>query len=126
MKRLWIGIGLLVAFLVLGLVISLLFADIHRPLEQGITAALVQAEQGNWLQARQILARTRQEWERYRPFVAAVADHAPLEELEACLDELWVYGALERRDEFAALCARTAGLAQAMGDSQQLTWWNLL
>ena len=28
--------------------------------------------------------------------------------------------------EYAALCARIAALADAMGESQRFTWWNLL
>ncbi len=126
MKRLWFGIGLLAVFLVLGFLFSALFAALHQPLGQGVEEAAELSRQGDWARAREQLAKTRGAWERYRPFVAAVADHEPLEELEACLNQLQVYGQVENGEEFAALCARTAGLAYAMSDSQQLTWWNLL
>ncbi len=126
MKRLWIGIGLLAVFLVLGLALSVTFADIHEPLAQGIEAAGALSRQGDWAGAREKLAQTRTAWEKYRPFVAAVADHEPLEEMEADMDQLRVFADLEHEEEFAALCARTACLAHAMGESQALNWWNLL
>ena len=126
MRRLWIGLGFLVVILTVALVLSLSFARIHEPLSQGLRQAEELSREGDWPQARQTLEQCRGQWQKMRNFVAAVADHEPLEELETCLEELRVLGELEESVEFGALCARAASLADAMGNSQAVTWWNLL
>ncbi len=126
MKQLWIGVGFLAVMLAAGILLSVLFVNIYTPLHEGLEQASALSLAGDWEGARQALARCRKDWQKYRHFVAAVADHEPLEEMETYLAQLAVYAHQENAGEFAALCARTAGLAHAMSESQQLTWWNLL
>ncbi len=126
MKRLWIGVGFLLVMLVIGVVLTVEFDRIHQPLAQGLDRAAALSEQGLWEEAEAAVLQCRADWLKNRHFVAAVADHEPLEELEGCLDQLVSYGKTRNDSEFAALCVRVAGMARAMGESHQVTWWNLL
>ncbi len=126
MKRLWIGVGFLLVMLVIGILLTLEFDNIHQPLAQGLDRAAALSEKGQWEEAETVIISSREDWMKSRHFVAAVADHEPLEELESYLDQLVTYAKMRNSSEFAALCVRVAGMARAMGESQQVTWWNLL
>lgn len=126
MKRLWIGVGFLAVMLAAGIWLTLFFADIHKPLSDSLQQAAQYAKTGQWEQADNLTRQAREDWTRYRNLIAAVADHEPLEEMESLLEQLELYGQSRDSVEYAALCARIAALADAMGESQQLTWWNLL
>lgn len=126
MKRLWIGVGLLVFFLVMGILLTLSFHRIHAPLSQTLDTASQEAIAGNWETAQSLAATARDRWEKYRKFTAAVADHEPLEEMDALFDQLEHYAVLGWEGEFAALCTQLSSMAAAMEESQALTWWTLL
>jgi hypothetical protein len=46
--------------------------------------------------------------------------------MEYLLDQLLVYADLRRTADFSAVCVELAALADAMLESQSLTWWNFL
>lgn len=126
MKRLWIGVGLLVFFLAVGTLLTFSFHRIHGPLAETLDAASEQALSGNWEQAISLAEKAREQWEQYRSFTAAIADHAPLEEMDALFSQLEVYRSLHWDAEFAAICAQLSCMAAAMEESQALTWWTML
>ncbi len=125
MKRLWLGVSLLLLFLVAGIAITISFHRIHAPMAQSLENAAQQALSGQWEEALQSAGDARQRWEKYRHFGAAVADHAPLEEMDALFSQLEVYQALAWQGEFAALCRQLACMAEAMDESQSLAWWTI-
>lgn len=126
MKRFWIGVGLMLFFLVLGILLTLSFQRIHAPLAQTLERASQQAIAGDWDMAKSLAQDARQRWDKYRNFTAAVADHEPMEEMEGLFFQLEVYKALARKGEFAAICIQLSQMASAMDESQKLTWWTLL
>ena len=126
MRRQWIGVGLLLAVLILGIVLTTAFDRIHRPLADKLEAASQAALAEDWTQAERLIGEARGQWQRHRDFAAAVADHEPLEEMESWFAQLEVLAQLREADEFAAGCAHLAMLARAMADSQAITWWSLL
>lgn len=126
MKRLWVGIGCLTVILAMGIFLSLAFGKLHGPLAEDLRQAGALAEAGDWESARALSSRCRTDWERYRNWVSAFADHEPVEEMEARFARLEVYAAAREQADFSALCAQLAAMAEAMGDSQRLTWWSLL
>jgi hypothetical protein len=79
-----------------------------------------------WEKATALTRQARADWEQYREFIAAVADHEPLEKMEYLLDQLEVYAKARREADFSAVCVELAALADAMLESQNLTWWNFL
>ncbi|MBQ2893544.1 MAG: DUF4363 family protein [Oscillospiraceae bacterium] len=126
MKRLWIGVGFLIGMLVLGIFLTLRFDRIHTPLSEDLQEAAELAMAQDWEKATALTRQARADWSRYRKFIAAVADHEPLEKMEYLLDQLEVYGQTHRTADFSAICVELAALADAMLESQSLSWWNFL
>ena len=126
MKRLWIGVVLLALFLVLGILLTFSFCRIHAPLAQTLEDASRHALSGDWERACASARDAKERWEKYRNFTAAVADHAPLEEMDALFSQLDIYMSLSWKGEFATLCSQLSQMAAAMEESQALTWWTLL
>ena len=125
-QRFWIGIIVLTVILVLGILLTLLFSHIHHPLAQQLREAATAAQADDWEKATALAQTARADWKRYRPIISAAADHEPLEQMEYLLDQLQIYADNRHKADFCALCIRLAALADAMADSQQICWWNLL
>ena len=126
MKRLWIGIAFLAFMLVVGILLTVLFDRIHTPLAADLREASQLAMADDWEKATALTQRARAEWKQYREFIAAVADHEPLEKMEYLLEQLDVYAQQRRTADFSAVCVELAAYADAMLESQSLTWWNFL
>lgn len=126
MRRLWIGVGFLIVMLAVGIVLTLLFDRIHTPLSEDLRQASQLAMAEDWEKATALAQQARADWKQYREFIAAVADHEPLEKMEYLLDKLDVYAQARRTADFSAVCVELAALADAMLESQQLTWWSFL
>ena len=126
MKRLWIGVGFLAAMLVIGIWITLAFSRLHIPISDALNQASEAAVAGDWEKATALTKSARADWEKFRGFTAAVADHEPLEEMDAMFAQLTVLAQQQETADFAATSAQLARLAQAMADSQSISWWNVV
>lgn len=126
MKRLWIGVGFLAAILIIGIFITLAFSRLHIPISDALNQASEAAIAEDWEKATALTESARADWEKFRGFTAAVADHEPLEEIDAMFAQLTVLAQQQETAEFAALSAQLARQAQAMADSQSISWWNVV
>ena len=126
MRRLWIGVGFLIVMLVVGIAMTVMFDRIHTPLAEDLQQASQLALAEDWEKATALAQQARADWKQYREFIAAVADHEPLEKMEYLLDQLDVYAEARREADFSAVCVELAALADAMLESQSITWWNFL
>ena len=126
MKRMWIGVALLLAVLVIGIALTVAFHTLHGHLSEKLEDSSTAALAGDWKKATSLAREARSDWEKCRSFTAAVADHEPLEEMDSLFAQLAVWERLEEPEEFAATAAHLARLAEALRDSQAITWWNLL
>ena len=126
MKRFWIGVGLLVFFLAAGSFLTMGFGRIHGPLAETLEEASALAREDRWQEACTLSEEAREIWEQWRNVTAAVADHAPLEEMDALFSQLECYKELGWEGAFSCACMELAQMARAMQESQQLTWWTLL
>ena len=126
MKRLWIGIAFLAVMLAVGIFLTVLFDRIHTPMAEDLQRASELAMEDNWEKATALTRQARADWKMYREFIAAVADHEPLEKMEYLLDQLQVYADLRRTADFAATCVELGAMTEAMLESQSITWWNFL
>ena len=126
MKHLWIGALLLCCLLVLGAVVSYGVQQVQKPL----TAQLEQAAEAgfgeDWTNAEGFLTAARDQWEKYRNFLAAVVDHKPMEEIDSLFGEVEVYQKIKDSTLFAGTCQKLGQLTQAIGEAYRLSWWNLL
>lgn len=125
MKRGWIGGGLLLGLLVLGLLSARYMQRGSAHVQSRIQTAGEKALVGDWTGAREELSQVREAWERYRDRAAFFADHSPMEEIDAQLSALDVYGAARERIAFGALCADLTQQLTALGEAHKLSWKNL-
>lgn len=126
MKRVWLGIGILILFLALGLITTQGIHAIFHPLSDTLRKASNAVQEGQWEQAEAMTQAARQRWEKYRNITAALTNHEPMEEADALFDALAVYARQQDLVHFAECCAQLASLTEAIGESQSICWWNVL
>lgn len=120
------GLGLLVGLLLAGLLLDWYLGGQHRALSQQLEDCAWLALSGQWENARQTAEAVRTGWKTEWKLRAAFGDHTPMEEIDALFGELAVCGAAGERTEFARICTALASRMEAMGNAQQLCWWNVL
>ena len=125
-RRFWYGVVLLVLFLALGLLTGWAMQRAQQPVKDTLEQAAYAALAGNMEQGAALAGKAKADWERCRDWTAAVADHAPMEEIDSLFAQMEIYAKTEQKIEFAAYCARLARLVEAIGQAHELTWQNLL
>lgn len=126
MKRLWIGIGLLAAILVLGLWTSWRMEDIHTDIVDTLMDSAQAAQAGQWERADALAGQAREGWQRGWSFSAALADHTLLDEIDGLLAQGEVYRKNRDAVAYGAVCARMASAVDALQEAHKLRWRNLL
>lgn len=126
MGRFWLGVGLLVLFLVLGFWISAAMDQVHSDISEILQLAAQQALDGDMDAGMETARQAQAQWEKYWHSSAAVADHAPMDEIDGLLAQLECYSRSDQPGEFAACCTRISLLVRAMSEAHSLSWWNFL
>lgn len=126
MGKFWIGIFLLLLLLGFGLWTGSVMENIHRQMANTLTVAADTAVAGDMPGAMETAARLREQWQRRRNWVAIVADHTPIDEIDSLFAQLEIYGKGDATAEFSACCSQVAQLVKAVGEAHSLNWWNLL
>ena len=126
MGRLWLGIGILVLFLVLGLWIGNVMDDVHLGIADQLELAAEQALSGDMDGGIEMALQAKASWEAHWRGSATVADHAPMDEIDGLLAQLECFHRADMMGEFAACCTRVSLLVRAMSEAHSLKWWNLL
>ena len=122
MGRTALGIGILVALLLLGLFAWSAMDRVHLPIAALLQKAAAQPLEEGWGTAREAKAL----WEKYWRFSAILADHAPMDEIDGLFAQLEAFRAAGLSGDFSACCLRLSMLIEAMSEVHSLTWWNLL
>jgi len=120
------GFFLLIVLLLAGLLSSWYGGRQHREVSRQLDSSAWQALSGEWTAAREGAEDARQQWESSRQLWASLADHTPMEEIDALFGELTIYAAAGERTDFAHTCAALSRRMEAMANAQQLSWWNVL
>lgn len=126
MKRSWIGLGILAALLVICLGVGCLMCRGQMPIAWGLSQAAEFGADQDWEKALPLFQDAKTRWERNRHWVACVADHTPMEEIDALFAQLSQYAIARDEEEFAAGCAALAKKAEAMADAHGLSVWGFL
>ena len=126
MKRMWLGIGLLGLFLGLGLWSGHAMERLHDPIAHQLEQAAETALQGDLSSALEIAELARKTWDSKWHSTAVVADHAPMDEIDAHFARLPVYASMSHQADFAACCAQLAALITATAEAHAFSWWNIL
>ena len=126
MARFWLGVGILLVFLALGLWIAFTMDGVHQQISSTLEQAAQLTMEGDLDAGIALVTQAHDRWERNWHAAAAVADHAPMDEIDSLFAQLQLYGTVRKPEEFAAYCTRLSQLIAAMGEAHTLTWWNLL
>lgn len=126
MKRSWFGLALLLILLGAGFACHWGSAKLCDPTRKALEEAAQAALNEDWATVQQRSDRARQQWERILGISSAVADHRRLEQIQAGFSNLEVW--LTRQDPAAAAacCRELACQLEALADSQELSWRNVL
>lgn len=126
MKRLWIGIGVLLALLILGGITAAALGSLHSELSGILEDAAALALNGQQPQAADKVSQAATLWQRYHHIAAAFADHEPLEEMDSLFSRLQVYCRIGDEKDLADACLQLSSLSRDVAESHGLAWWSLL
>lgn len=126
MKRVWIGVGFLLALLALSLGATWAMEEIHEPIEDDLNRAAACAVEQDWHNADRLYRQAREGWEKWEHFRGCLADHTPIEEIAAGFQAAEVYRAAREDTDFAARCRELAKKVAAVGEAHGMSWWNVL
>lgn len=126
MKRLWLGIILLLVLLIMGFTINWTMEKVHSPAADALKEAAEAAESENWQKTAALIQQSRAEWEHYRKLTSAVCDHEPIEEIDGLFCQAAYYVRFQKTADCAALCAQLAEQIRLIGTSHNLNWSNFL
>ena len=119
MTRFRIGVGLLIVLLAVCVLSQLRMGAIQKPIAAQVDRAQTLAAREDWPAAGAAVAEARQEWERSRTFVSALADHQPLEDIECLFAMLASYAREQEGTEFQAACADLSRRILAVKEAQE-------
>ena len=126
MKRGWLGVATLLIFLALGFMTAEAMENAHRPtqvlLEQAANATL----SGEFDRGVALGMEAKSRWERHWNGTAAVADHSPMDDVDALFAEMEIYAKAGEAPHFAACCQELSRRLQAMAEAHTFRWWNVL
>ena len=123
MRRIWIGVGVLLALLAAGL---LVMRATDRQLREVSETLKRSSETENWDEAISLAEKAQRDWKKKRQLMAALADHAELEQIEGGFAQLEAYRRYADETDHAAVCAQLSEAIRDLAESHRLTWWNLL
>lgn len=126
MKRIWIGIGLLVVILIAGIWVAETMENIQKPNADDLRRASQLALEEQWPLAEALTKRARDTWEKKWHLTASVANHAPMDEIDGLFAQLKVYAKVRDQISYSGTCAYLAERIEAMGHEHAFHWWNLL
>ena len=126
MRRIWLGIGILAAFLALGIWSSHSADKLHTPLAHNLEKAATTALSGDWETGISLAAQAKKQWDSQWNKSAVLADHTPMDEIDGLFARLDIFEKTQNKEAFAACCAQLAKLITAAAEAHSFTWWNIL
>ena len=126
MKRGWLGAGILLVFLVLGLVVSALAAKAHEPTSDLLKQAAEKTLAGDFETGITLGMEAQKRWQSQWNGTASIADHSPMDEVDALFAEMEIYARSGEEPHFAACCKELAQRLEAIADAHKFSWWNVL
>lgn len=126
MVRGWFGVGILIVFLALGFVTAFVMDDAHLPTEELLSQAAEKAVAGDFEGGVALGMEAKSRWERHWNGTATVADHAPMDDVDALFAEMEIYAKTQEKPHFAACCLELAQRVRAVAGAHRFSWWNIL
>lgn len=121
--RMGLGLGILLFFLIAGLLAAAAMKQACDPVAQLLKRASVQ---DNPQIAIALAQEAKQKWDHHRDSIAALADHTPMDEIDGLFGQAITCAENGQTEDFSALCNRLSLLVSAVYDAHRLTWWNII
>ena len=125
-KRFYLGLGILIFFLILGLWVSRGMKEGARPVTRLLEQAAEAALSGDTEQGADLARQARKLWNDRWGIMALAADHAPMDEIDGLLAQMEFFARARDGQRLGACCARVAELVEAMAEAHALSWQNVL
>ena len=122
----WLGAGLLAVFLILGLCLSAFADKVCLPTESLLEHAAEKTLSGDFSGGIALGAEARTRWENQWSAIASMADHEPMDEVDALFAEMEIYARAGEQPHFAACCKQLARRIHSFADVHRFIWWNML
>ena len=126
MKRLWIGVAVLIVLLCIGISTTVFATHTHGDISQILQQASESALRGNWQEAKTLSLAAKERWETCRRLTASIADHEPMEQIDDLFAQMELYVWTRQQIPLAACCASLSVLTEAMAEAHAVNWWSLL
>ena len=126
MKRLWLGISLLALFFSLSLFVGGAMDKTHLEIAEKLRSAADLVLEENYALGQAQAQSAKKAWDKSWGWTAAVADHAPMDEIDGLFAQLKAFEKPEDGAHYAATCAQLAKLVEAMAEAHRLSLENLL
>lgn len=123
MKRSWIGLGILIAVLLMSFLTARGMEQSQAPIAADLEQAAQLVLEGQWEDACALAAQAQSRWHSRRNATAWVADHTPMEEIDGLFTQLEVLATAGEKADFAATSAQLAQKVTAMSQAHILSWW---
>ena len=124
-RRFYLGVGILAAVLVFGLLGGFWIGNANRQVVGYLEAAETAAGAGDTEQALELARRAEDLWDRQWRRVAVIVDHTSMDKIDSLFAQMEHY-TQEGAALLGACCAQVRELITAISDGHQFTWWNLL
>ena len=126
MARGWFGLAILVVFLILGFVTTGVMNNAHLPTEKLLAQAAEKTLNGEFEEAVALGQQAKLRWDKHWNGTATVADHSPMDDVDALFSEMEIYARTGEEPHFAACCRELARRIHAVADAHRFTWRNVL
>ena len=125
-KRFYFGMGILLFFLILGLLVSWGMQEAVRPVTQQLQQAAEAAHSGETARAARLAQQAGDLWDDRWGGMALAADHEPMDEIDGLFAQIVFFAHARDGQRLGACCARVAELVEAMAEAHALSWRNVL
>ena len=126
MARGWLGVAILAVFLVGGILAAAAMDSTHMPTVELLQQASEKAMDGAFGEGVLLGLEAKDRWERGWNGTATLADHGPMDDVDALFGEMEVYAITGEEPHFAACCAELAKRIEAVAEAHRFSWWNVL
>ena len=125
-KRFYLGLGILLVFLFLGIFTAVAMDRAMEPIQTYLQQAAQDALGSDPATGIHLAQQAKDAWFSLRSKIAAVADHTPMEEVDGLFAELEVYAQSGDMAHFSACCTRIAILSSALAEAHAFSLQTLL
>lgn len=126
MRRFLLGVTILGVFFGLGLWTGYAMEQMYTGISQTLEQATAQVLAGETSQGMSLAEQAYTQWQNNWHLTALLADHAPMDEIDALFAQALCYAETGNTANFVSYCARLVMLVEAVGEAHAFSWWNLL